>query len=108
MKAEDLKRNALAVTAGINHAMQTDKTGETYGYIMECLGRFFAGDFGDVPEEDAEANRAELTRGEGRALARYPARKNLAGAIYIQAYFSTAEPGDLERNNTLVMYCDDY
>lgn len=108
MTTEDLKRNHLATTAGVNHALMTDKTGKTYSYIMECLGRFFSGDFGTVPAEDTAANLQELEAGEGRVLARYPARDNLAGDIYIQAYFSANDPGDIEQNNTLVMYCDEY
>ena len=108
MRTEDLQRNALGVSRGVAMDMEADGSGATRAYILECVRRFFRGDFGTIPPEDAAANLDELEAGEGHALAHYPARHALRSDIYINAYSSAEDPGDADRNNTLVMYCDEY
>ena len=82
------------------------KDPETMTYIMECLRRFYGGDYGIMPIEDVEANNYDLSIGEGHILARYEAKHNLSGDIYIEAHFSESVPG-LDANNLLIMYCNE-
>lgn len=72
--------------------------------LIGCGG----GDFGEVPAEDKEANLSELEAGEGRILARYKQAYKLQGDIYINTYFSESNEGNLDYNNTMIMYCDEY
>ena len=70
MKLEELQALPLFQTKSIAAAAEDP---ETLEYIMECLGRFFAGDFGTVPADDTAANLADLEAGGGHVLARYKA-----------------------------------
>lgn len=105
MTLEDLKALPVYQTRAINAAGEDEAT---LFYLLECVNRFQAGDFGEVPAEDAEANMNELESGEGRALGRYKKAHKLEGDIYINAYFSESNPGELDFNNTMIMYCSEY
>lgn len=101
MTLEDLKKIPTLQTSGIAAASKDPKTAL---YIVECLRRFWAGDYGEVPPEDTAANNADLEAGEGHVLARYKQAEKLEGDIYIEAHFYAPKLNDLDYTNTLVMY----
>lgn len=103
MTLEDIKKQDLLQTRSIAEAC---KDSDTFFYIMECLDRFFVGDYGEICEEDTAYNNQDLKEGEGHILARYPARHNLESDIYIEAHFSVSVPG-IDANNTMIMYCNE-
>lgn len=105
MTLKELRDLELYQTAAVGEAAADPDTGV---YIMECVERFYNGDFGEMPEEDSELNIQELQSGEGHCLGRYKAKFKLVGDIYINSYFSEETPDDLDYNNTLVMYCSEY
>lgn len=107
MTLKDLQGNFTGMTRGIAHAIEQDE-GKTRAYIMACLSRFWAGDFGEICKEDTAANLEELEAGEGRCLARYAAAEKLEEDIYIIAAFSVSMPESLDANNTMIMYCGEY
>ena len=83
------------------------KDGATAQYILNCLLKCYAGNYGKIPEEDTEANNSELATGEGHILARYPAAENLDSDIYIDIHFSESEPGQ-NFNYGMIMYCSEH
>lgn len=103
MTLEDLQNIQLYQTQGIAAACKEDI--ETLGYIMDCVERFYKGDWGDIPAEDTESNNKDLQAGYGHILARYAAKYELRDDVYIEAHIDKDEPGNLDANNTLVMYC---
>lgn len=105
MRAEDLQKNATVATAAVMEAM---KDPETADYIQMCLSLFFSGMYGKMSPDDTELNEEELRAGEGRIMARYEAQGNLREDVYIIAYFSESNPGDIDYNNTTVLYCGEY
>lgn len=105
MKLEDLQALPLFQTRSIAAAAEDP---ETLQYIFDCLGRYFAGDFGTIPEDDTAANLADLEAGGGHVLARYPAKKQLADDIYINAVIEASAPDVVDVNNIMVMYCNEY
>lgn len=105
MTLNDIKGLPLFQTAAIAEAA---KDPETQKYIVTCLQRLFSGDYGDIPTEDTEANNNDLDAGNGRILARYKAAEKLAGDIYIIAAFYAGEPDNLDANNIMILYCDEY
>ena len=100
----ELRRLPLLQTRSI--AASWEGSPETFKYISECLNRFYNGDYGEVPQEDTDANNMDLLSGEGHILARYEAKYNLDGDIYIEAYISESMPG-IDANHTMVMYCNE-
>lgn len=100
MTLDNIKQNAFFQKQSIANACRDPAT---YDYIISCLARFFAGDYGEVPQEDAEANNADLSAGEGHILARYKAQGELEDDIYIESMFSESNPG-IDYNYTMVMY----
>lgn len=72
MTLEDIKKQDLLQTRSIAEACKDSP--ETLGYIVECLGRFFSGDYGEICQEDTDYNNADLREGEGHILARYKQR----------------------------------
>lgn len=102
MTLTDLQKIPVYQTRTIAEACKDSPA--THNYIVDCLHRFFTGDYGEVPQEDTDANNADLLDGEGHVLARYKARHKLEGDIYIEAHFSESMPG-IDANNTMVMYC---
>ena len=102
MTLEDVKQQPLLQTRSIANACEGSP--ETHAYIIQCLNRFFSGDYGEIDREDTEYNNADLAQGEGHILARYKAKGELDGDIYIEAHFSESIPG-IDANNTMIMYC---
>ena len=88
MTLDQLRKNVLVQSRSIAAAGQDP---ETLAYIINCVNRFYS-----------------IAAGEGRALARYPARGELTGDIYINAYFSEDNPENADLNNTMILYCDEY
>lgn len=79
---------------------------KTHAYIVECLQRFYSGDYGEICKQDTEYNNADLLEGEGHILARYKALNDLESDIYIEAHFSQSMEG-IDANNTMIMYCNE-
>lgn len=105
MKLEDLQALPLFQTRSIAAAAEDP---ETLQYILDCLGRYFAGDFGTIPEDDTAANLADLEAGGGHVLARYKAAGMLTDDIYINAVIDDRAPDVVDANNIMVMYCNEY
>ena len=105
MKLEDLQALPLFQTSSIAAPAEDP---ETLEYIMECLGRFYSGDFGEVPADDTAANLADLEAGGGHVLARYKAAGQLADDVYINAVIDDHAPDVVDANNIMVMYCNEY
>ena len=105
MRASDLQRNALVTTAAVAEAA---KDPATLDYIQTCLSLFFSGMYGKMGPEDTELNEEELRAGEGRIMARYEAQDKLREDVYIIAYFSESNPGNVDYNNTTVLYVSEY
>jgi len=104
MTLKDIRQQELLQTKSIFEACKGSP--DTYKYIMECITRFFKGDYGEIDEEDTAANNQDLQEGEGHILARYKAAYNLERDIYIEAHFSESVPG-VDANNTMIMYCNE-
>ena len=73
-------------------------------YIIECLNRFWAGDYGLIDAEDTAANNADLAAGDGHILARYEGKHKLEGDFYIEAHFYAPMLNDIDYTNTVIMY----
>ena len=104
MTLEDIKKQDLLQTRSIAEACKDSP--ETLGYIVECMGRFFSGDYGEICQEDTDYNNADLREGEGHILARYKAAFALDSDICIEAHFSQSIPG-IDANNTMIIYCNE-
>ena len=99
-----LQQIPMFQTAAISEAIKADGAAP---YIMDCLLRCYAGDYGIVPAEDTAANNSELEAGEGHILAHYPAGRGLDSDIYIDIHFSESNPGEA-CNYGMVMYCHEW
>ena len=86
----------LTVTRSLYTTME--KVPATKQAVMEALRLFAADNWGEVPQEDKEANDRDKAAGVGRILARY---KTPSGDIYINQYPGSDEPAS-------VMYCREY
>ena len=102
MTLDDLRQLPLLQTRAI--AASWNDSPETFAYLSDCVNRFYRGDYGEVPQEDVEANNSDLRAGEGHILARYKGKYDFEGDIYIEAYISESMPG-IDCNHTMVMYC---
>ena len=107
MTLEDIKKLPVMQTRGAAAAERSDD-GTTHNYMIDCLMRLYAGDYGKVPQEDTDANNAELEAGEGRIVARYAKRHALTDDIYIIATFSQSMPDIIDANNIMIMLCGEY
>ena len=68
--------------------------------IVTAIRRFGRNDWGNVPDEDKEANDEDLKRRDGRLLGKYSTQE---GDIYITLDFGeSASEGDIET----VMFAD--
>lgn len=106
MTLEDLKKIKVFQTRTIAEACK--RSPETHLYIIECLQRFYKGDYGEICAEDTAANNMELDEGFGHVLARYKARHSLESDIYIETHFSAdMDISELDYNNTMIMYCSE-
>lgn len=70
--------------------------------VFDALRRFNNLDWGKVPEEDKEANNADLRNRDGHVLARYETPK---GDIYLNLVFD--EPS-INSDAVTIMYCEEY
>lgn len=106
MTLDDLKRIDVLQTRSIAEACNQEREGgaETLAYIIKCLNRFYSGDYGEIDQEDTDANNSDLAEGYGHILARYKQAHNLAGDIYIETHIDKDHTGDIEYNNTMIMY----
>lgn len=104
MSLDDLSINDMFIVGGLKEATR-DK--EQMDYIYYCLERFFAGDFGEIPTEDIEANNRELEKSNGRIIAKYKPEAGLTDYFYIMAHFNEEQPEE-EYNYTSIFYCIDY
>ena len=89
-------RIKFVVTAGLAAAMETDPA--TNSAVLDALRRFTSGEWGELPQEDKEANDRDLLAECGRVLARYPTP---SGPIYIIYYPGSEEPAT-------ILYCAEY
>lgn len=101
MTLEDLAKIPTYQTKAISHAAEDPATAL---YLMECLGRFWAGDYGEICEEDTQYNNDDLSAGYGHVLARYKGKFKLTGDIYIESHFDQDNLTDIDYTNTLIMY----
>lgn len=83
MTLSDLRGISVLRTQGIASACQDP---ETEAYTLDCLSRFYRGDYGEICQEDAEANNLDLAEGEGHILARYSKAHALESDVYIELY----------------------
>ena len=70
--------------------------------VYAALERFTAGDWGNLCQEDKDANDADLEARDGHVLARYETPK---GDIYINLVFD--EPS-IQSDAATIMYCNEY
>ena len=103
MTLNDLREIPLLQTRSIADACEDPKT---KAYVVECLQRYFSGDYGEICEEDTQYNNEDLEGGEGHVLARYKAMYKLDRDFYIESHFSQEIAG-LDANNTMIMYCNE-
>ena len=101
MTFEDLKKIPTLQTRSIAEAA---KDPETALYIIECLNKFWAGNYGLICAEDTAANNADLEAGEGHILAKYPQKGKLTSDFYIEAHFYAPMLNDIDYTNTMIMY----
>ena len=101
MTFDDLKTMPLLQTRSIAQAV---KDPETMRYILECLERFYKGDYGEICKEDTQYNNDDLQSGYGHVLARYKQAYELTGDIYIESHFDKDHLNDIDYTQTLIMY----
>jgi hypothetical protein len=106
MTLEDLANIPVYQTAQISEVCARDP--DTLAYITNCLIECHGGNFGIVPPEDTAANMKELEAGAGHVLARYKKAHGLRTDVYINIYFDKDEPDNVDYNNALIMYVDEY
>ena len=104
MNLEDLKKLPTLQTRSIAEAARDPATAL---YLVKCLNRFWAGDYGEICAEDTEYNNADLAAGDGHVLARYKQAEKLTGDIYIEAHFYEPKLNDIEYSQTMIMYPDE-
>lgn len=102
-KLKDIQeRNQTFMTQTIN---QTIKESEQFAKeVTEALQRHFNNDFGNLPEEDIEANMKGIESDllEDRVLSKY---ETCEGNIYIITELYQAEGMDIVTN---ILFCDEY
>lgn len=104
MTFEDLRGFPVLMTKGIAAACEDGKTKE---YIIDCLARFYSGDYGLIGAEDAEYNNADLKEGYGHILARYEPKNALESDIYIESHFDADNLNDIDFTQTMIMYSNE-
>ena len=102
MTLDDVKQFPLLQTRSIADACQKDA--RTHSYIVECLQRFYAGDYGEICQEDADYNNEDLQQGYGHILARYKGQFALEGDFYIEAHFDKDNLQDIDYTQIMIMY----
>ena len=107
MTLADIKKLPIFKSQAIAASEQADK-GDTHNYIVDCLTALFYGDYGNVPQEDTDANNNELVAGEGRIVAKYDKKYSLLEDIYIVALFSQSNADRLGDNRIMILYDSEY
>lgn len=102
MTLEDVRKIEVLQTRSIAAAIEKDPA--TLAYILECLDRFYSGDYGLICEEDTQANNKDLESGYGHILAKYEAKHSLEQNFYIEAHFDKDNLTDIDYTQTLIMY----
>lgn len=103
MTLDDVKKITVLQTRTIAAAC---KDPDTHNYVVECLKRFYSGDYGEICSQDTAYNNQDLESGAGHILARYKPAHRLDGDIYIECHFDENESG-VDWNNTMIMYCSE-
>ena len=101
MTFEDLNKIPCLQSRSIAEACKDPLTGN---YVIDCLYRFYKGDYGEICADDTAANNAELLSGYGHILARYKQAFKLSGDIYIEAHFDKDHLTDINYTQILIMY----
>lgn len=104
MVLEDLKSMPLLQTRTIAAAAQDP---QTHNYLVDCLQRFFKGDYGDICADDTAANNADLAEGYGHILAAYPSKYKLESRFYIEAHFDKDHLSNIDYTQIMIMYPDE-
>lgn len=94
------KEYQLLITSGLNEVCSTNA--EVLEAVKDACIRFHSFDWGNVPEEDKEANNADLASRDGHVLGKY---ETPAGDIYINLVF---DDPSIDSDYALVMFCDEY
>lgn len=99
---ECLNRNTVVMTNGINEAMKENS--KLSNEIKKCLDRHFNNDFGDLVEEDINANLLGVSSDlkEDRVLSKY---STSSGNIYIITELYNYEGIDIL---TTILFCNEY
>lgn len=87
MTLEDIRKLRTLQTKAIAAACKDENT---LAYVIQCLHRFYTGDYGEICAEDTAANNMEMLEGFGHILARYKGAGQLTGDIYIESHFALA------------------
>lgn len=86
----------VTVTGALAEAIRHDA--DTKRALDGAIAMFMLFNWGNVPDDDKEANDKDLQEGKGRILGRYPTPR---GDIYMISYPGTDYP-------ITVCFCDDY
>jgi len=106
MTLEDLKKISVFQTRTIAEVCK--RSPETHAYIVECLQRFYKGDYGEIGTYDTAANNGDLFHGFGHVLARYKAKHALESDIYIESHFDAeVDNTEIDYNNTMICYVNE-
>lgn len=89
----------FVITRPLFEAGQRDK--ETEKAFMQAVERFRNGDWGELCQDDIEANNSDLASRDGHVLGRY---KTPAGDIYINLEFHD----ELQEDYACIMFCNEY
>ena len=104
MTLNEIRKLPLFMTRSVSAAAESKGNESTHNYIVDCLKRFYKGDYGNICEEDTAANNSALAAGHGHILARYGQAGALESDFYVEAHFDTDEPELLDANNIMIMY----
>lgn len=108
MKWEELREIETFITREVNEAIASDEAAALW--VTMTLQLYYGGNQGETSEEDQAANLGELEAGRGRIVTKWerPENSKLNDNILIITYFDEEHRGDIDYNNTLVMYCHEY
>lgn len=89
----------FAITRALFRAGEKDK--ETEKAFMQAVERFKNGDWGELCQDDIEANNSDLANRDGHVLGKY---NTPSGSIFINLEFHDELPEDY----ALLMFCNEY
>lgn len=102
MTLKDLQKLETLQSRGVN--ADTARDPRTLKYLQDCIRAFYAGDFGEIPPEDVQANLEDIQAGTGHCYARYKQYGTLTADLIIEAMFSEDYPGDINYNYVMLCY----